>query len=137
MGMVIMARNHAGSVLVTFYGTRPHVRDQTSAETMWQIMELCVDMGWWKIILEGDTLEIIQHLQRTEDWWGSYDSMVKDAKLKLSNFVEWRVEHLPCEANEKVHRLAKLALSLQGKHLWVDEYPLCIQPYVLVELHTL
>jgi hypothetical protein len=64
MGMGIVARNHAGSVLATYCDTRPHIRDPTSVEAlaMWQTVEFCVKMGWGKIILEGDALEIIQHL---------------------------------------------------------------------------
>lgn len=36
-----------------------------------------------------------------------------------------------CKRAEVAHRLAKLGLSLQGEHLWVEAYHPCIQPYVL------
>lgn len=38
--------------------------------------------------------------------------------------------------NEVADRVAKLALDLNGEHLWRDFIPLCIQEIVMVELHV-
>ncbi|XP_059436421.1 uncharacterized protein LOC132169401 [Corylus avellana] len=62
-------------------------------------------------------------MQSTEDWWGSYGSVIRDAKIKLHSVAEWRVAHVSRGVNTVAHRLAKLALSIQGKHTWVDDYP--------------
>ena len=83
--------------------------------------------------MEGDTLEVVEHPRRNEAWWENCGSVTGDAKQLLNGFMEWRVEHISRNANEVEHRLAKLALSLQGEHLWVANYPSCIQPYVLAE----
>jgi hypothetical protein len=96
MGMGVVACNHARSVLATYCDTRPHIRDPTSVEAlaMWQMVEFCVKMGWWKIILEGDALEIIQHLRRMEDWWGSYGLVGTRCKTEFEQLRGTR------EANE-------------------------------------
>jgi hypothetical protein len=54
-------------------------------------------------------------------------SVVRDAKQNLSNFVE------PHEANEVAHRLAKLALSKHGEHIWVH----CVFKHLLKISRTL
>ncbi|XP_059431494.1 uncharacterized protein LOC132164997 [Corylus avellana] len=78
MGMRIVARDHAGRVLTTVCNTRLHVQDPSSDEAlaMRQVVELCVEMGWQQVILERDALEIIQHMQSNEDWWGSYGLII-------------------------------------------------------------
>jgi hypothetical protein len=64
------------------------------------------------IILEGDLLEVVQHLKRAEVWWGNYGSVIQDSKQCPNNFTEWRVEHISRNANRVAHRLAKLALII-------------------------
>ena len=52
-------------------------------------------LGWPNIVLlEGDALEVIQNVLKSEERWGSYGPIIQDAKTRLRNFTEWRMEHI-------------------------------------------
>jgi hypothetical protein len=57
-------------------------------------------------VLEGDALEVIQNVLKSEERWGSYEPIIQDAKLPL---------------------------SLQEENLWEASCPPSIQSFVLAE----
>jgi hypothetical protein len=68
MGIGVIGRNHLGQVLAAYCDTKPFVKDPASAEAWgaWRAVELCRTMGWRKVQLEGDALEIIQAFKRND-----------------------------------------------------------------------
>ena len=56
--------------MVSYCDKRAYVREVALAEAsaMRQVVEICERMGWQKVILEGDALEVIQHLLQSEEW---------------------------------------------------------------------
>ena len=135
MGVGIIAQSHVGGVLVSYCDKRPYTSEVASAEAlaMKKAVEICEERGWQRVILEGDSLEAIQHLLQTEEWWGSYGAVLQDVKQRLNNITDWKMEYVPRKANGVAHSVAKSALSLQGENWWEASYPLCIQPLVLAE----
>ena len=57
--------DHEGPVMVAMAGSIPHVSDPTMAEDIaaWKMVEVCSVMGFFKVILEGDSLEIVTALK--------------------------------------------------------------------------
>ena len=86
-----------------------------------------------KITLEGDAMEVVQAFCREGVWRGSYGMVIEEARENLQQLLEWRVNHVPKQANESAHRLAKYALEINEDHVWVWGYPQCIHDLVLAE----
>ena len=93
-------------------------------------------MGWMNIQLEGDALEIIQAFKRDENWRGSYGVLVQDATQQLDKLLEWRMDHVPRQANKDAHTLPKFALPLHSEQLWLTDFPICILLHVLACCHA-
>lgn len=81
MGIGIIGRDHTGQVLATYCDTKSYVQDSAATEAWaaWKAVELSIKMGWMKIHLEGDALEVVQAFRREVTWWGSYGATVEEA----------------------------------------------------------
>jgi hypothetical protein len=64
MGIGVIGRNHLGQVLAAYCDTKPFVTAE--AWGAWRAVELSRTMGWRKVKLEGDALEIIQAFKRND-----------------------------------------------------------------------
>lgn len=51
----------------------------------WATVELGGQLGLNKILLEGDSLEVVKALRREESSWNQYVHMIDDAKNLLHN----------------------------------------------------
>lgn len=105
----------------------------TKALAAWHASELARRLDLRQVVLEGDTLEIVNILKLDGTWLGNYDSVIQDAKSILGSCQIWRVSHAYREGNGVAHNLAKLALSLGQNVLWTENFPDCIWDLVLVE----
>jgi ribosomal silencing factor RsfS len=65
MGIGFVVRDHEGAVMVAMVGSIPHVSDPTTAEDIatLKMVEVCFVMGFFKVILEGDSLETVTALK--------------------------------------------------------------------------
>lgn len=93
-------------------------------------MEFGKDLGFQNIILEGDTLDIVQILQKEYQSWSRYGNLIEDLKTLLNSLMSWRVHHVKREANTAVHRLANVALQQASKQICIVEYPTIIHDIV-------
>jgi ribonuclease HI len=82
------------------------------AEAMGALMaaELCRDLDLLDIILEGDSLQVVQALRCMSQNWSPYGQIVEDARSVLYTRMSWIVSHVKREANPAAHYLAKYAL---------------------------
>ena len=59
------------------------------------MVELCLRQGWWKVIIEGDALTIVNMLKSEGSWMGRYGDVVMETKILLvSNMLDWRVHSM-------------------------------------------
>jgi ribonuclease HI len=135
MGIGVVGRDFCGTVYVAFVLSRKFIIDPTTAEVMaaWQMVEICVRLGFSEIILEGDSMEVVQALNQEDSSWGRYGFFINDAKILLQQVQHWKVSHVKRTANEVAHRLAKYALFFGEERLWCEEYPPCIHDIVTTE----
>jgi hypothetical protein len=71
----VVARDQTRDVVATVCDTRKFVQDPASAEAVlaaWKAVDLSIKRGWRRIILEGDSVEVVQALSRDGIWWGRY-----------------------------------------------------------------
>lgn len=110
IGVGIIVCDHEGSAIMSKCMTRTLISDPTVAEAYgaWSTMEFSSQLGLNKVILEGDSLEIVKALPREESSWNPrYGHLIDDAKNILHNFQVLSVNHVKRSANEVAHRLAK------------------------------
>jgi ribonuclease HI len=86
-----------------------------------------------KVILEGDSMGVVQSLLGEEQSWAPTGQLIDDTKRILGACSSWKVQHVHREANTAADRLAKMALQLVDGHQWINSTPLCIQDIVLFD----
>jgi hypothetical protein len=80
-------------------------------------------LGLSKIVLEGDSLEVVKALQMEGPCWSRFRLMINDAKLLLNSLQEWRVCHVKRMGNMAAHKLAKHGLTVDEDHFWNADFP--------------
>lgn len=92
MGIGIIARDHNGDIYAAFAASRQYIIDPTTDEALatWKMAQLYVAMGLNDVMLEGDSLEVVQALCK-ESTWGRYGALITDAKFLLQNAQRWSV----------------------------------------------
>jgi ribonuclease HI len=139
VGLGIVARDESGSVVVALCCFRPGSIDSTFVEALgaWKMAEFCARLGYSKVVIEGDSLEVINALSHSTDYWGRYRHLVDDAKLLLNRACQWKATHVKRTGNEVAHRLAKYALTCNEELIWHFECPSCIQDVIVSDLQLL
>jgi hypothetical protein len=114
MGVGMVAQNQNGDVIGVKCMTKSFIIDPTTTEAVGarEMVAFCQQMGFSTIIMERDSLELIQALRREGSCWTSYGMMINDAKMDLLNIPHWEVCHVKHGANVVAHTLAKQALVI-------------------------
>lgn len=97
-------------------------------------MEFGKDLGFQNIILEGDTLDIVQILQKEYQSWSRYGNLIEDLKTLLNSLMSWHVHHVKREANTTAHCLANVTLEQASEQIWIEEYLTVIHEIVRSEI---
>lgn len=69
------------------------------------------DLGLPSIILEGDSMQVINVLQANGPNWKNYGQMMEDAKGILGTFMSCQIHHTRRVANSVAHVLAKATVN--------------------------
>ena len=79
-----------------FCEVKDNVSEPTKAEAFgaWKIVKVVTQLDLGNIILEGDSLIIVQALTKEDDYWSLYGQVVNDARAKLKSFYEWEVNYV-------------------------------------------
>jgi hypothetical protein len=87
MGIGVIIRDHNGAILAALVASKQYIIDPTTVEALvaWKMVELCVSMDCNSVILEGDSMEVVQALRNEEVSWGRYSTLINDAKILLCN----------------------------------------------------
>jgi hypothetical protein len=77
---------------------------------------------------------VVLALQRNAEGAGPYGSLILDTRAILSGVRSWVIQHVGRDGNMAAHHLAKLLVSSQLNHVWVDSFRLCLSGIVNSEL---
>jgi hypothetical protein len=136
MGVGIIARDAGGAAIAVMCASRPYITDPATAEAMvaWMLAKLSLRLGYYQIIAEGDSLEIICALQRENECKGSYGNFVEEAKALLNQMDSWFVQHVGREANTAAHKLAQYVAIREDEQIWTSNFPAFIYFIVISDL---
>jgi hypothetical protein len=108
----------------------------TTAEAIvaWKLADVCLSLGFAKVVLEGDSLEVVKALQMEGPCWSRFGLMINDAKILLNSLQEWRVYHVKRMGNKAAHILAKHGLTVDEDQLWSSDFPSFIHDIALSDV---
>jgi ribonuclease HI len=118
MGIGILICNHEGVVISGKCSTQMFITDPLIVETVavWTAALFIRIKGFDNVILEGDSMGVVQSLQGEEQSWAQASHLIEDTKRILGACRSWKVQHVRREANTAADRLAKTALQLVKEH---------------------
>ncbi|XP_042958143.1 uncharacterized protein LOC122293710 [Carya illinoinensis] len=125
LGLGIVLRDEVGEVLACACFKKPPISDSSLAETMalWQAVELSHELGFNRVILEGDAQVVISAVNSVDEDLSSGGHIVEDVKAVLRERRSWKIQFTRREGNEVAHLLAKKALLVEQDQIWIDECP--------------
>jgi hypothetical protein len=76
MEVGVIIKNSEGAVLASLCTTVPFISNPTIVEAIaaWKAANLCYDLGFQRVIMEGDALVVVQALQQNAPSWCQYGS---------------------------------------------------------------
>jgi hypothetical protein len=70
-------------------------------------VEFCRNWGFSTLMLEGDSLIVVNALNRTGLNWSMYGNIIADIQAVFQGFHSWKICHTQWRANLAAHTLAK------------------------------
>jgi hypothetical protein len=137
-GVGVVARDETGLVVAAMSASRPCITDPATAEAVaaWMMAELCIKLDLRRVIVEGDSVEMVTALQREGECNGRYGHFVDDTKQLLSTLDYWSAQHVGREANNVAHQLAQHGATLEEERVWTTHFPDFLWPFVISYLHV-
>ncbi|KAK3222349.1 hypothetical protein Dsin_009374 [Dipteronia sinensis] len=133
MGMVI--RNHNGIVMVVG-AQRIHASfSPMIAEVVAFLrgIDLAIEKGMLPIVVETYALSVMNLVRAGCPISSDIGLVIGDVMARLQSIIGSKVVFVPRMANYVAHTLLKMALSLSHDRFWTEEYPLCVERYILDE----
>jgi ribonuclease HI len=122
MGVGALVRDHEGKVRGGKCVTKPLIADPAVAEGVgaWYAADLCCQMGFQKVVLEGDSSEIIQAPRKDGQCWRSYGHLINGAKTLLREVPQWEAHRDRRTKNTAAHNMAKMALVIGEDRVFLE-----------------
>ncbi|XP_042974744.1 uncharacterized protein LOC122306381 [Carya illinoinensis] len=87
-------------------------------------------LGWQEVIIEGDSLQVVNGLMSPSKIDSYVGILIRDTKITLNSFTNWSARHTRRTCNNLAHVLCKDALSISNSIMTMDAIPSCIQSLV-------
>jgi ribonuclease HI len=129
MGVGLVARDSTGKVRASMCNFLPYLTDPAVAEAYAarQGAELLRDMGFQKILLEGDAQVIVQAINYAGVCSARYANIIDDTRTILQSFSSWRALFVRRECNSVAHSLARMAVTQCLFQVWIESVPDLVQ----------
>lgn len=132
----MIIRDHHGFVIAAQCKKIPIIQEPVMVEATAarEVVEFCRDVGIQDVIMEGDSLQVVQAFEDPGVNFRPFGQVVEeDAKSILGKLRSWKINHVKRDANMAAHTLAKFGLTCTMEHVWMEEIPECIFPIVTLE----
>ncbi|XP_042954577.1 uncharacterized protein LOC122290987 [Carya illinoinensis] len=135
IGLGIIVRNNAGDIMAAVCTPRKLVVSPFLVEchALWRSMEVCRELGFWDIILEGDAKNVIDRVNSATEDESEWGQIITDLKTVLGRCDGWSLNFIHREKNGVAHFLAKMALNLDEERCWIEEGPIQIEQLIVKE----
>ncbi|KAG6693248.1 hypothetical protein I3842_10G159900, partial [Carya illinoinensis] len=124
-GVGVILRDHNGDVVVAASKVEREVSSAVFIEAIALLrgLQLCVQWGVPKIILESDSLILVNCLNEDSECLTEFDFILQDIRRLMHGFEETRLEHVHRLGNGAAHQLARYAREVEDIVMWWDSCP--------------
>jgi hypothetical protein len=84
------------------------------------MVEFCRDNGFSSIVLEGDSLLVVQAINNTGVNWSRIGFIIDDIRNILKGFQWWKICHTKRQENRAAHTLAPVGVQQALSRTWID-----------------
>jgi ribonuclease HI len=136
LGFGCTVRDIHGTVLAAFCHMVDTVVDPVVAEALAALrtVEFCKNRGFTLIILEGDSLLVVQAINSSGVNWSRYGIIIEDIQNVLQGFQNWKTCHIKWQGNMVAHKLAQVGVQQTITRIWIACIPDCIHQVVVSEI---
>jgi hypothetical protein len=82
--------------------------------------KFCYDLGLQNIILEGNTLHVVNAVKANGLNWCRYGQLVADIQIVLSTCWSWQISHICRVANFAANGPVKAAVKQIMNRIWIE-----------------
>ncbi|XP_028067455.1 uncharacterized protein LOC114270203 [Camellia sinensis] len=136
VGVGVIIRNLIGEVMAAMSKQLPFWIDADCAEAFAaaKAIELVKDLGFYDIILEGDSLDIVKALREDVKLLSEYGHLVSQVAAASQLLRCFQVCHVGRMGNMLAHGLARMARGLDHQLVWMEEVPQALLEVLLLML---
>ncbi|KAF5458972.1 hypothetical protein F2P56_022964 [Juglans regia] len=120
LGVVAILRDDSGSMIMAISrreaGT--YIVEEIEALASLRELQMILHMGIPHVILEGDTLTVVEAIRSSCEEECSYSPLIREIQALLLHFHSFDVLHVTRQGNEAVHRLARNAQWMDDTIQW-------------------
>ncbi|MBA0655192.1 hypothetical protein Goklo_007700 [Gossypium klotzschianum] len=125
----VIVRNAKGLIMAACTHLNEYIMDSTMAVACayLQSITFAEDLGFRKIIVEGDSLIVIKKMRTPVDDKSCISAPVKEVKARIRSFESINFSFAPRCANNAAHVLAEERQSHASSMYWVEEAPTSVE----------
>jgi ribonuclease HI len=97
-------------------------------------VEFCHGRGFQKIVLEGDSLQVVSAIKNRSLLWATHEQVIADIQDLLRFFQSWEVCHSKLAGNAAAHLLAQAGLHHAQERVWIICIAECLRHFVSSEV---
>ncbi|XP_042939486.1 uncharacterized protein LOC122274515 [Carya illinoinensis] len=118
-------RDERGEMVLAMSKAEHELHDPESVELVAILrgLQFILQLGIRKIVLESDSLLMVEALKANQDSLSLQGNMLKEVKNMMNCFEEKKVQHVCRSGNQVAHTLAKHAWSIPDVELWMGLVP--------------
>ena len=133
-GLGVVVRDSHGKVLVALAEKikLPSSSDEVEALAVVRAITLAMDLNLPSFIVEGDSEVVILALRKEDESFSSFCHLICSIKHYLAFCNCFSFSHTRRLGNSLAHSLAKLARTIDGFSLWMEDVPPQVADVLLV-----
>ncbi|KAF5445095.1 hypothetical protein F2P56_034173 [Juglans regia] len=135
VGVGVIFRDSEGTVLLVASMKESEVGDPAEIEmvAMLRGLQLCIPMGIEKLILESDSLLMVNQMNEDTKPWSLFGNIIKETRQFSTRFKSCIVQHVGRLGNTVAHNLARHAWYVQDVTIWSGSCPDFVKEAVWVD----
>lgn len=139
VGIRVIARDSGGEILMTLYARMKYLLEPniTEALALRRATEVCDELSFTNVIFEGDAQAVIRAFNERRESWAWNGKLYEDIRRTIYLHALWKVRFMFREATVVAHKLAKHALLVETKQIWMEKGLDCILNVVLMDKHCM
>nr|XP_023904539.1 uncharacterized protein LOC112016250 [Quercus suber] len=138
-GLGVVIRDSKGQVMVSLAQRIPLPSTAIEVEALAarRALEMALETGLNKGVLEGDSLILMKALKSNSHSLAQFGHIVNDIHYLASQFPMISFSHVRRHCNSVAHSIARRALSFSSLQVWMEDIPLEIADVLQVDLIAL